>query len=107
MNDPRNPLNMTTWTRATQLGVILVGLFSIGAVIIYILAGVIGWEGAARGLMAIFVGPVLGVILFFVGWSIWQPQWETPVPPPPQPRDTSAIDQTQRSEARTIIDPAE
>lgn len=107
MNDPRNPLNITTWTRGTWLGLVLLLLFAIGAIIAYLLAGVIGWSGATQGLVALLLGPLFGIVIFFAGWTLWKPNWNTVQPPAPQPRDASQIDPSQRSEARTIIDPAE
>lgn len=65
LNDPDHPLGAQTWLRGMWLGFGLLLLFALGAGLAYLLAGLLGWQGVPRGMVALFVGPVLGTLVFF------------------------------------------
>lgn len=57
------------WLRGTRLGIVVVVLFVAGALLAYLLTGLIGVSGSIQALIAICVGPFIGGIVFFVWWK--------------------------------------
>lgn len=59
-----------TWLRGARLGLLLFGLFVAGAALIFLLLSVLTeWSAAYRGVLALVVGPLIGVICFWVYWK--------------------------------------
>ncbi|MCI0712858.1 MAG: hypothetical protein L0154_22065 [Chloroflexi bacterium] len=56
--------------RGLRLGMVLLGLFTISAVVVYIVAGAAGSEGTGQLLVAVFLGPLMGSIIFGAWWML-------------------------------------
>ncbi|MBI5929508.1 MAG: hypothetical protein HY862_09380 [Chloroflexi bacterium] len=58
--------------KGSMLGGVLLVLFAIGAVLIYLLTGVIGWDSTSiRIILAMCIGPLLGAVVFGI-WILVQ-----------------------------------
>jgi hypothetical protein len=74
MNDPSNPVfGREVWRRGALLGLQWLALFVAVTVLIYLLMGVTGWSGTARALCAMGAGPVLGITIIIVWWTVRRP----------------------------------
>ncbi|RPJ00067.1 MAG: hypothetical protein EHM39_05430 [Chloroflexi bacterium] len=73
MKPPTNLLGWEVWQRGGRLGLIWLALFAIITVVIYLLMGVTGWEGTARALCAMLVGPVIGIGVIIGWWVVRRP----------------------------------
>jgi hypothetical protein len=73
-------INQRVVVKGSLLGGVLLGLFMLGAVVIYLLTGLLGWDGlTARVLLAMCIGPFLGLSIFGV-WMLYQRQGAQPKP---------------------------
>ena len=57
--------------RGLWLGIVLLGVFAVSAVVVYVVAGAAGSEGTGQLLVAAFLGPLIGSMVFGARW-IWQ-----------------------------------
>ncbi len=74
MVKPTNSLfGWEIWQRGGLLGLIWLALFAAITVGIYLLMGVTGWDGTARALCAMLIGPVIGVGVIIGWWVIRRP----------------------------------
>lgn len=80
--EPKIPeiINQRVVIKGSLLGGVLLGLFTLGAILIYLLTGLIGWDSVtARILLALCIGPFLGLSIFGV-WMLYQRQGAQPKP---------------------------
>lgn len=54
--------------RGLWLGMVLLALFAISAVVVYVVAGAVGSEGTGQLLIAMFIGPLIGSMVFGAWW---------------------------------------
>jgi hypothetical protein len=68
-----NLFGRAIWQRGGLLGLIWLGLFAAITVVLYLLMGIIGWDGTARVLCAMILGPLLGIGVIVGWWVIRRP----------------------------------
>ena len=73
INNLNEALGKDAWMRGMWLGFALIILFTVGAVIIFLLTFITGWELAARALVSMLLGPVVGCVLFYAYWRVKKP----------------------------------
>lgn len=67
-SDPKTPIPDLKLGRGFLLGLPIFAVLALGAVVVYLLAGGLGWQGNARVVLALCGGPVIGFMavgLFF------------------------------------------
>lgn len=73
MHDPSSPLGWHVWRRGARLGLVWLAVFVAITLLLYVLLGVLGWDGVAQALCAMFAGPVVGVLLIAAWWLARRP----------------------------------
>jgi phosphate/sulfate permease len=73
-NHPASPsLINQLLTQATKLGIVIFVLFGLGAGLTYGLLELLGWEGDSQIIIALFVGPLLGIALVGIIGLMFKP----------------------------------
>ncbi len=73
MHDPTSPLGWHVWRRGAWLGLQWLAVFVGMTLALYVLLGVLGWDGVAQALCAMFAGPVVGALLIAAWWLARRP----------------------------------
>ncbi|HLA45795.1 MAG TPA: hypothetical protein VJZ27_20270 [Aggregatilineales bacterium] len=77
INNLNEALGKNTWMRGMWLGFALIILFIVGAGIVFLLTFITGWELAARALVSLLLGPLVGCVLFYIYWRMKKPVLST------------------------------
>lgn len=58
-----SPLVVNLLSQSTRLGIAIVVVFGFGAGLTYLLLGLVGWQGDSQVILAMFLGPLVGIAL--------------------------------------------
>lgn len=70
---PPSLLTSSALSKSFYLGIGILVLFVVGAGLAFLFASLLGWEGTSAILLALVTGPLLGGVIFGLGWIIFKP----------------------------------
>ncbi len=77
-HNPYDAIGANTWKKGMLLGMGLLVLFTLGAVAIFCLSSVVGFNWENSLLMAAILGPFIGTGGFIVWWLVKKPRLNEP-----------------------------
>lgn len=89
MNHPSNPFGWPVWRRAILLGLVWALIFFAVTVGMYFVMGVLGWDGTARALVAMGVGPLIAMAIIILWLVMRRPSLAALVPDTPTDDDAT------------------
>jgi hypothetical protein len=74
MNNPApGPIGVDVWRRGAKLGLWIALVFFVVTLLIYLIMGLLGWDGVLRALCAMAVGPLVALAVIGGWWIVRRP----------------------------------
>lgn len=75
MSDNKQPrIPMASVTRGFILGIPVFVVLLVAAIIVYLIAGAVGWSGRTQIVIAMCAGPFLGLVILGMIWIVFKPK---------------------------------